>query len=367
MDKEFSDWLRVVDLEYQHDVLLRRWEGVEAISENPRLEDVVRLAGLFYGLGEDAEFRESFESAFKTADAAFPLKDNALEISALAGATIAHLIRVHSGDEISRIATLALVVPSIQNSNSLISIPDIVEFGWKHLEVESAQIRESSQGVLRPTKSPSLKQDLEGLKQTADSNAFNATAYTHIESMFSKLVSANSQASQNIRILESQFEMFREESDILWWLTGGVCAVKKALYENLPPKTAGFLVGHDLGMLVRRFPGPLGYGGLIDRAFSARIEGENVTVPSVVADLGNELQAALGSSVSSNPALPLCPFHMLVHGASSGGKQSDWAACLKGLFGVAPNRKFSLQFVAVQVYLETLLMRQFDFNLTRGA
>ena len=92
---QFGEWYRLAKLTPEHELLARRWGGVEAFVADADESDVFDLARLFNELPVKSEsFLSGFRGAFQAADAAFPMKDNDLELAVLAGACLSEITNV---------------------------------------------------------------------------------------------------------------------------------------------------------------------------------------------------------------------------------------------------------------------------------
>src|SRR5471032_2977151 len=109
MHRDFADWYRRVHIEPKEEVLEKRWEAIAAFHKKARPSDLCEAARVFYGLPpKHEEFLPIYRYEFKTADAAFPMRDNDAELQVLAGATLANYFREVRSDWVA-LSALSLV------------------------------------------------------------------------------------------------------------------------------------------------------------------------------------------------------------------------------------------------------------------
>lgn len=135
MHSHFSEWFLSVGIEFQGDVLQKRWAGVETFDVGKN--EIVPLVEIFFGHfdGKDT-FLQSFRAAFQQVDAAFRMRDNKQELSVLAGAVLISVME--DGDTaLGDLASLAIVSCAAQNLRAAPSVGDIAERAAKHLNIRT--------------------------------------------------------------------------------------------------------------------------------------------------------------------------------------------------------------------------------------
>lgn len=87
MHTNFSEWFRATNMELPGEVLQKRWSGVENFEVSR--DEIISLAEVFFNFfdGKDV-FLGAFRKAFQDADSSFRMRENNLELSVLAGATL---------------------------------------------------------------------------------------------------------------------------------------------------------------------------------------------------------------------------------------------------------------------------------------
>ncbi|QDU52999.1 GTPase-associated system all-helical protein GASH [Gimesia panareensis] len=365
MDIHFADWLRLADIEDcqgDGDRLQLRWSGLENSIQDISSDQILNLALLFYRLPIDDEVADEFAGFFKDEDNTFPMIDNRLYLSCLAGAALGEVIQSQPETTEARLSALAVICPNCMGKNKISAIEEIVRRSWNALHSESASLRDLTKHSLNRSSVPNISTSLNSIKENFEIQTQLPQAYAPLEKILNGLAKSIKQTNQNNKYLNSQLELFREESDILWWLTTAVSKKLSVVFEDLNWPATTVILGVELAEMVRRFPGPLSYKELLARAIqlSGKEENEMIKISSVVSKLEKEFSSELESLYSENPALSLCPLIKSLVRSRGAKRQAEWLQPLKQEFSISNTTQFNCVDFAMQIYLETLLLRQFN-------
>lgn len=315
MHPQLSEWFLAAGIEFQDDVLQKRWAGVEAFT-NGR-DTVILLVELFFGFLEGKEtFLDTFRAPFKHADAAFRMKDNNNELSVLAGAKLASIME--GGDNtLGDLASLAIVSCAAQNLRPGPPVGDIVERAAKHLHARTLS-------RTQPYANPDATDDTTALLEQVQRDLAAVT----------------------------------EESNVLWWVFGESSRDTGERWSNLSVEQTALMAGKELADLTRIPPGPAASGALLDKV--VRFAKPNPTAAQVV------LKAAIAAltiewrrrliQTFPNPLLGVCP---VTHGIKLSielAQEDAWIRALPSTTRIQRGGKIAPQLLAYQIFLECVLV-----------
>ncbi len=359
MINEFADWLRLAHLEPDHDTVGRRWDGVEKNTEELTENDAIKLVLLFNQMPTSSDFIADFSNKFHEADNSFPMTENDLELSVLSGAVIAHTISENTDVDISNILALSVVCLNLAGHRNRCPVPEIVNRCREHLEKTRAALRGPTAHRIKEIKSITKNTfDEEKIVAACAANPPSELA-TQLTTIVKAMASSLRTANANDKILKSQLDIFREESDVLWWLTAAYCRDRNVTFENLPWPATSLHLGKDLAALVKKLPGPSAYFGILNRAIEASGNDASMQYPlaSTVSKMDKTSRTNWTEETSSSVGLPLCPILNAIHLSSKASKQGDWTPKFKEKFSIAANTKLSAIDLSVQIFHEILLIR----------
>ena len=93
MHVNFADWYRICTTGTETnlaELLTRRWQAIEKLSEQPDILEVVRMA--LQRPSTDGKYLGTFRQAFKDADVTFLMTGNDLEVSVLGGSLLSEIL-----------------------------------------------------------------------------------------------------------------------------------------------------------------------------------------------------------------------------------------------------------------------------------
>jgi len=221
-----------------------REEPVTQIVDNIEDEQIVALAQYYYGLSsiDMAWFRD----AFAETDASFSLVNNEREARVLSALVLGGLIH----EENSK----AILAVSIGSVRGLRTPP---QSKWLVYEAETAFLSCSVNDrayvslpeKVTPTVNPNLPEELKALAEAPDLATVIALLNKVREEMKSSAQTTAKQVSNAIIACNRQISVMREESQMLWWLTGGHSKTLSRSFSALTPAQAALVGALDLGIL----------------------------------------------------------------------------------------------------------------------
>src|SRR5258708_29840259 len=85
----FGEWYRKAGIQPTNETLTSRWKGIETHTKKIESSKILDLARCFVRLPwKKAANQQEFIADFLASDAAFPVRDNAVELEVLAGSAI---------------------------------------------------------------------------------------------------------------------------------------------------------------------------------------------------------------------------------------------------------------------------------------
>lgn len=354
MNPKFADWYQLAHLQADHELLQRRWSGVESFVKALKPSSVYELARRFYGLPcRDADACSQFESALREADNAFTTTGREMEFTVLAGAALASTLE--KSNPISIASALCLVVANCQGLR-LAPIPDMVQDALQFLADESATLRNVGGAIAKTIEVP--KDSIEGVVA-----AFNANTPQTASEPWTKVI--NSQIAQirtlssQVTLLDKRYHLLREESDILWWLTGESSRIASDAFSKLPAAIVPILIGRELAELTKQLPGPVAI-----EAFARRMLTRTQKEPEKSLQLTQSVNAVERSlretwfqTHSTHAALDLCPILYACSSSLTVEGAKEWHPAFKTAQRMSATVKLTPLELARQTYLESLLLK----------
>jgi hypothetical protein len=353
LNNSFANWYSIAQLNSNHELLQRRRAAVDALIKTLDPELIYELVRIFFNLpAKNAKATKQFEDAICEADNAFTTIGSEIELTVLAGATLA--LSLESTSTLRTTAAICLVVPHLQEIRNPI-IPEIIQRALQFLANEAASLRNT-----QPTKTKVLELPKDSFDAVI--TALNADTVASASEPLTKLFAAHSQQirtlNSNIITLQSRYDLLREESDMLWWLTGESSRIKSKSFSDLPQTQTSILVGLELAQLTRKKPGPVAVEAFIRRMFkqTQASPAKPVQLDKAVNALERETRKAMVEKFENHSALDLCPVYFACSSSLHVEGDKEWFAIFKNSQDLDPHLKLNQVNFAKQVYLESLLL-----------
>ncbi|THB85383.1 hypothetical protein E1N66_05325 [Pantoea allii] len=326
---------------------------VSQIVENIEDKQIVVLAQYYYGqAGMDMTW---FRDAFAEADASFSLVNNEREARVLSALALGRLIH----EENSK-AILAVSIGSVRGLRK----PSQSE--WLVYEAEKAFLRcsvndrsyASLPEKVSPTENPKLPEELKAVAEAPDLTTVIALLSKVREEMRSSAQTTARQVSNAINACNRQLSVMREESQMLWWLTGGHSKTLSRSFAALTPAQAALVGALDLGMITTSTHlGPVAIPAMLEKIMAMAKKARTVAPATV------SLQALIDSFTAEEietfdvpESLPpfLAPFSAAIERAKTIGP-GGWHARFTQHTGLDASLSLAPVILAEQLYREILL------------
>lgn len=352
MHSLFGEWYRKASIQPRNEDLVARWKAIEAFTKKVDATRVLELVRCFSGVPQRAvTVIEEFQNELLANDAAFPVRNNVVEMQVLAGAALASIFEQRTA--VADLAAMALEVAAARGFRKLPVVPEIVELAEQHIASRSVALR-----VISP------RNKIAGGKHDAAIEAVKAACATNspaqlgqpLEAVLKTLSESIGKIAQLAEVAAATLvkadQVQSEESSIIWWLFGGYSRDVNKRFSDLPPSFAAVLVAKELADLTRLTPGPRAAVAYLDHALQHAPE-KKLALSDVAAEVPGEWiqQLPLDHSI-----LDFSPIMFMLAEIKQGRKGSDAAATTRRQLQVAATGHSPLQ-VSVQAYREFLTSR----------
>jgi hypothetical protein len=331
MNQNFGDWYRIAGIEPNDELLHRRWTGAAEFAADPSIVDILSLVGIFCKLPHAEETEQSFRQAFRAVDTAFSMRGSDVELSCLAGATLAEIIESCSAD-LADVAGLALVCSDFRGLRRTALLPEIVEMAEEYLAERSGQLRTD-------TTVPELP-------------------HLSVGEELPSIVTSLNTIGDAVRALGIDRQLRAEESDILWWLLAEYSRDLETPLRRAPWPAAAIHVGKELGDIIRILPGPYPMRAFLSRALSAATTPTRsrraVRLCEAVAGVD---QAKCRLPVLNSDLAPHCPVLKALAEFREYGPSDHWLTTFGAATGIRAEVEVSPLDLALQSCRELLLER----------
>ena len=319
MHTDFSEWFRAANLAPTHEDLQKRWVGVDAFEVGR--SEVVSLVEIFFGNFDDKYvsktlFLDKFRKVFQEADSSFRIRDNNLELSVLAGATLVTVME-EAPSNMGDFAALALVGCAAQNLRKTPCVAEIPERAAQYLARRSIN-REQ----LNPDETSELDETQIGMKQ-----------------------------------LRRDLDVIAEESNVLWWVFGETSRDTKNHWSECSVLQTSLMAGKELADLTRISPGPAAAGAILDRVlkFTKSKPPSQIVVKDAIADISLEWRQKFTKDCYLDVLENLTPVSQGIKLSVDFAAGDAWLQSFAASTKIQRGGKIAPSLLAYQIYLECLL------------
>lgn len=359
MDRNFSQWYLETKMQMDHEILTRRWKGVETFEKTLGIEQIFELSRLFYQMDlKNNSFEEEFRAVFQDADKAFLMKGNALELAVLAGAVLRKAVKRDNRDT-SLIAAYATVCANFGGEGKNPAVPDIVNLARGYLSSKSAELRhlDGTKRILFPH-----QELIKGGQKLATFFQANdvANISSHWDGYSKKLISTLEKCVEVSNLIQREHLLHREESDILWWVMGEYSRDLEAPMRNLQLPVACLVASKELADLTRILPGPFAAPAFLDKVLRSVFTNldKPITFSEGINQADGDWRKAWFQNYNDIDSLDLCPILFAVGKSTeeSGGKNA-WERPFEVTTKLSPKMQLLPLSMAMQIYEECLFVR----------
>lgn len=353
MNKQFGDWYREADIQPEHETLTKRWSAIEVVAEDIDDSQIVDLGRLFHGLTESCATRDALHEAIFEADNAFSTK-NTVEVRLLAGVCLIHVAEQHH-DQTGQMAAYALVCPTLLGHRSKMFVPSIPKRANELLDEASGILRK--QASSKTAAISKLDDELAKIEAAETANQNFQQGGPPVREALQKLRSAIATVSLRVTQLQKTQGLYREDSDILWWMTGRYSRDLNQPLKEIGLPGAAIVVGKEFADLIEKQPGPIAAKAVLNRCLEdlGGNPSEAVTLTTAVNKAPSEWKSKWFAADGNRDLLSLCPLTAAIrHSVDING---SWGSASQSLTGVAANTKLNGTELAYQMYRECMFRK----------
>ncbi len=362
MHKFFANWYALAVPEPQSDTLDKRWAGIEAYCKDIAKEKAFELVRLFFCLPVRSDsLEEGFRDAFKNADSAFFMKNNALEVQVLAGSAIVHILD-QKPSTITDVTALAVLCADCRNLRSQVLMGDVITYARDYAANESERVRNVDSVTPVERIAATKPEELSAL----DSSLKDGTLQSNpdalvklLEKMGSACAEFSRKAENAISALNDNLEIQQEETNILWWLFGERSRDREMHVANIDLPGLCLLVGKELADLTILEPGARPAPAFLDRMLrTGRAEiPPAVTIADAVESSSRDWRRAWMNSSDPTTIGDLCPAHFATSKSLESETAGAWISAFETKTALKASQPLSPLDLAIQTYQEALLVR----------
>ena len=239
----FNEWYIDVSIETSTEKLQNRLKGIKACYDALNKQNVCDLVRMYYGLAVSNEFKATFAKYFSEIDPNFSERFEH-ELHLLAGATLVYVCE-NDGTLDSLVELLVLVNSKYREPTSTDSIQKrIIEQFYK----DSLNLRNATNA--------SEEIDTKALMSTIDSIGKEGFSDSNAQSFapaFSQFLDAT---QKKLGEFEKKTRVFREDSQILWWMTSHRSNTLDKPLKEVEKSAACIVIGQEAASFIDVFPGP---------------------------------------------------------------------------------------------------------------
>ncbi|MDK9585741.1 GTPase-associated system all-helical protein GASH [Lelliottia wanjuensis] len=347
----FADRYAEAGLSPSPEVITSRQGSVKRIVENITDNHILDLVCFYYGSTNIN--LDWFRDEFVKDDASFSLVNKEREARVLSASVLGELI-----DDENAVAILAVCVGSAKG----LRLP--LQSTWLLVHAEECLMRlaveerafEEIPLKIAPTITAKLDEEITALGSTNDW----ATLITLLGKIRTEAqTSARTTATQSISILkkfERQKALMREESQMLWWLTGGYSRTFNRNFTTFSPQQAAIVGAVDLGDLTSSSRlGPVAIPAMLERVILSAKKGRGAQPKELAAAIdGFTVEELESLNVSSRLPARLAPISTAIELARTIGVGA-WHQQFQARTGFESSIQLELNPLAEQLYREHLL------------
>lgn len=365
MNRNLHEWYLDVEIILQDGQLEKRLSGIEKCVETIEKEKdhdnaiawIVALVQLYYGIPPVEEIKNAFADLFSAEDTSFSVR-NVQELALLAGAALASLAENSNYCELAELLSLVVSFGRVP-----VSALGILEHIRTQFDADRINLREKMESV--SVKSFPTKQltDLEKMNTEGKTDA--SAQITEMIRFLKAFQAPYSDLKSQMQQFNDALSIYKEESQLLWWILSEWCETLHCSLHTVDVKTACLVLGWESAGMVDNFPGPYAMEGIIQKQLRTCTggtgEATSFALNDIIANAAAELRTNVIKACHDTSLANILPLCSALVRSNNTENESEWYPkyCREFLGGTdTPPR--ALWEYAWQIYLERLLLRCFS-------
>jgi len=357
MHPMFPDRYRLVNMNPDGELLKKRWTAVERTAAKAKPDLLLDLVNLVFARAPKAPASVGEFCAFiRQEDAAFPLRDNELELRVLAANVLVAAWAEPSSHKADSLALLTTTA-ALRGVRPMNEFREYLDEARAYLASESSSVREFE----LPDNVPELPKYVDELGKVSGSGGDVATLTKHAHALFEALIrdagSCLQAAQEAVVDVRHGMKVALEESNILWWVFGESSRdLDKPLAEIHDPYVA-FVIAKEMADLTTLLPGPRNTRALLGRALqSARSSPERTTIRAAVSTVPQRWRETI---VAAQPPYSgdLHPLLTAIVKANEVDGPDTWVPLFEKATGIRADTEMHALDLCIQFYEECISLR----------
>lgn len=300
MMKGFNELYIEADIPTTPEMLEMRWEGVEMAVKNPSKQLICDLVCFCYHLPILQGNIEQFSSYFSEIDTNFS-HNNRHELVILAGVVLCQMAQKKPKYD-SLIELLVIIAKRYARRE----YPECLENQiMQQFDIDRINLRKEG-----------LKEYVDELQDEHDNYSAISSATDNSKKILSVVISAMRSQSKVI-------ETYREDSQILWWMSAKWCESLSRPLAQCEANTVGLVLGKEAASFVHNFPGPYSMDAVIQNQIGL-CKGSKAMLS--IQELVQNTDEQWKNSISLDKCLPgsLQPLHHAIVRARNTTSDTEW-------------------------------------------
>lgn len=351
MNANFNEWYHDVDILLQEGQIEKRTAAIEGYTESITLEQVVILVKLYYGMNVSDDEKRAFASVFSSEDPNFSFKLTN-ELALLAGAVLVEL--AENSDYRSLVELLTLSVSFHRKPVSSIEMQSVIQDCFDQHRIV---LREDFS--VPPYKIPNTKGITTLEKSITDKTVTADTAVPELLKVLKTFQTCLVDTSKNFNELLKKQSIYREDSQLLWWMMAEWSEIYSSPLRSLDASTACLAVGWEAAGHVANYPGPYAMEGIIQKQLGVcREAGSSIDLADLVKSADSKMKREIvQASASTGSIMDLLPVCSAISRADNTESADEWyPKYKKEMMGPDSNATHTFNEYAWQIYLEHLVI-----------
>lgn len=349
MNEKFREWYLTVNIAPQEGQIKKRISAIEAFGKNINKIKVLNLIKLYYGGDLDKDSKADFTNCFIATDETF-LPKNENEIKMLAGATLVYLAENRTGID-SLVELFSIAINRFRSPSILEEIYQAIleqyfkdsvnlrDFELKPFEIEKSAIEEF-------------------IKYTSE-NGLDSEASEKLCEALAVLQKGQQSLVRRMKDNEEQTSIYREDSQILWWLMSEHCSTLDKSIKCLDKISACLLLGKEASDIIDNFPGPSAIQAVLNKMLgNCKGKSEQITIAQAISYLSEDCKEQLTSMANDFSFIELLPLTSAIIRSKNTVSIDEWYPKFKREILISDDDyKLLPQEFAWQMYIECLALK----------
>jgi hypothetical protein len=361
MHNNFGAWFRSIKYENDDEFLHSRWDAItDFLASKYTYADILNLILLFFNFDVKDEFLSKYLSFFLKKDAAFN-QDNKIEISLLAGATLLVILDSDNGEYDNIILLGAKGISFIKSA----CIPSLFEELMNIFSQKRIELREDKEKHFINIKFPNLKslKDFLNIESPVFDKNFAKCFSEYIVSLNSALLNISNELTE----INSENILYREDSQILWWLVCKWSTILNKPYTESEFNVSAIYAGKELADLIYVLPGPYAADAILYQMINSCTMGEQAfSLIEVVNNLKKEFRQRLADEYTNGLDVFFPITYAIVCSTKIDENDTAWVQLYKHAIDDPNNIKIDAYQAASQMYIESLFLKALNRGDANG-